>query len=449
MDRFQEGFQGYGGRYVGYMIIMALTRFRVIKVVFQSLVLTLLLVLLEKFSGGRKIYYLSVILIFAMPIWMKSQTIAWASGFANYVTSVTFTLVYMVHIYKLLDEDTPQELEDKKLIHTVGFFLLGVVNSLIVEHFTMLNICLCIFTIGFSYLKFKKLCRTDVAYLLGVIISVIVMFSNPCYGNVFSGTDNYRHVVRGGILNSLGIGFAKIANFSLLHFALVMLVLAEVMLLALKSHKESLSPWQKVFAGVSTYGFAIGAVLLAVKYAMRENNLAIYSFKLMALAICMVGGAVMAVGIISFSCKRFFQCMLPLISILILNAQFLFVNPVTPRCFFGSYIMFILLIYQLMNLVPEEKWTAFDGNKAQLMQLMVAYIAILFNLFIYARIHREDKARNEYVRRQAEAGEKIIGIEKLSLEEYVHDITLKADWEWDGYKEFYGIDMDVEIVVIE
>ena len=33
-------------------------------------------------------------------------------------------------------------------------------------------------------------------------------------------------------------------------------------------------------------------------------------------------------------------------------------------------------------LVPEEKWTAFDGNKAQLVQLAVAYIAILFNLFI-------------------------------------------------------------------
>jgi len=449
MERFREGFQGYGGRYVGYMIIMSLTRFRVVKVVLQSFVLSLLLYLLEKFAGGRKVYYLSVIIMFFMPIWMKSQTIAWAAGFANYVTSVTFTLIYMVHIYRLLNEEENQEKEGMKLIQLVGYYLLAIVNSLIVEHFTMLNICLVIFALIYSYIKYKKISKVDVAYLLGIITGVIAMFSNPCYGNVFSGSDSYRHVARGGMLNSLYTGFAKIANLSLLHFAFVILILAEVMILAFRAHKEGLSSWQKLCAGISVYGFAIGAVLLAVKYAMRENNSVIYSYKLMALAICMVVGAVLAVGIISFSRKRFFQCMLPLVSILILDGQFLFVNPVTPRCFFGSYIMFIVLVYQLMILVPEEKWTAFDCKKSQMVQLMVAYIAILFNLFIYARIYGEDKARNEYVRKQAEAGNKIIGIERLSLEEYVHDITLKADWEWDGYKEFYGIDMDVEIVVIK
>lgn len=449
MDRLREGFQGYGGRYVGYMIIMTLTRFRVVKVVFQSLVLSLLLYLLEKFAGGRKVYYLSVIIMFFMPIWMKSQTIAWAAGFANYVTSVTFTLIYMVHIYRLLDEEKPQEIEARKLIQLVGYFFLAIVNSLIVEHFTMLNICLVIFALAYSYIKNKKVSKVDVAYLLGIITGVIAMFSNPCYGNVFSGSDSYRHVARGGMLNSLYTGFAKIANLSLLHFAFVILIFAEVMILAFRARKEDFSKWQKICAGISVYGFAIGAVILAVKYAMRENNSVIYSYKLMVLAICMVGGAVLAVGIISFSSKRFFQCMLPLVSILILDGQFLFVNPVTPRCFFGSYIMFIVLIYQLMILVPEGNWSFFDGHKVQLVLLAVAYLAVLFNLFIYARIYGEDKARNEYVRQQSEAGCKVVTIKRLSLEEYVHDITLKADWEWDGYKEFYGIDMDVEIVVID
>ena len=40
-------------------------------------------------------------------------------------------------------------------------------------------------------------------------------------------------------------------------------------------------------------------------------------------------------------------------------------------------------------------------------------------------------------------------VNHLSNENFVHDITLDDDFSWDCYKEFYGLDSDIRIVVNE
>ena len=44
-----------------------------------------------------------------------------------------------------------------------------------------------------------------------------------------------------------------------------------------------------------------------------------------------------------------------IISIVIPAAPFLLVSPMSYRCFCGSYIFWIVLIYQLLALIPETR----------------------------------------------------------------------------------------------
>lgn len=449
MERLQTAFDGYGGRYVGYMIIMAITRSKLLKLVFEAAVLTLLLYVLERFSKGRKTYYISLLFMFLMPLWMRSQTIAWASGFANYVTSSCFTLIYVVHIYSLMDNEDEDSLKTKKatLLRIIGFFLLGAVNALIVEHFTILNICLVLFVVVYSLISYKRVKPLDIAYLCGVILGAVLMFSNSSYGNILSGTDGYRNVGEKNLLHTIASGYMKICNYGLLHIALVICVLSLCLVYVYVQHKDTLGSKAKLIAGLCIGGFVIGAMLLCWKNILRENNALITSVKLAALGACMVVALIVAVGILAWKGRRFLQCMLPIMAILILDGVFLVAEPVTPRCFMGSYVWFIVLIYQLTYLVPEDKWTYLNHNRTQIALLVMSYIVLLFNLFIYARIFGEDRARTQYIRQEAEAGNMKVLIQELSCEEYVHDITLSKDWEWDGFKDFYNIDMDVEIIV--
>ena len=88
MERLANWFDGYGGRYLGYIIILLLAKFYPLKVISQALVLTLLVYMLDRLSYENQTEYVSVIFLFFMPLSIFSDTIGWTSGFANYITSV-------------------------------------------------------------------------------------------------------------------------------------------------------------------------------------------------------------------------------------------------------------------------------------------------------------------------------------------------------------------------
>lgn len=214
VSHLKNFFDGYGGRYLGYLIIMTLTRSEILKTVFMGAVLTLLCFLVREISGYEYADLLTAVALFLSPLPMFSQTVGWVSGYANYVTSVTFTMIYMAWFLRFLKQKEPK----KCVVQVVLLALLGLANTLIVEHFTIYNVVLAAVTSVYSYRKFGKrgkriVCLQPLGYLLGCLAGAAWMFSNSAYRHVADGTDWYRQVDRDSLVKTMFKGIGRICVF--------------------------------------------------------------------------------------------------------------------------------------------------------------------------------------------------------------------------------------------
>ena len=66
-ERVARWFDGYGGRYFGYFLILLLTRVYSAKVLVQALVMTHLVYIMNLLSYSRRTEFITVIFLFFMP----------------------------------------------------------------------------------------------------------------------------------------------------------------------------------------------------------------------------------------------------------------------------------------------------------------------------------------------------------------------------------------------
>ena len=99
IERLNTWFDNYSGRYVGNLIVLALTRSNLLKTITMAFMLTGIIYFVEKLTREKWTFYLSILLMIFLPKAVFRQAIVWTSGFSNYVMSVFFTLIY-VDVYK-------------------------------------------------------------------------------------------------------------------------------------------------------------------------------------------------------------------------------------------------------------------------------------------------------------------------------------------------------------
>ncbi|MCI5840901.1 MAG: hypothetical protein MRZ96_03335 [Clostridium sp.] len=103
-----------------------------------------------------------------------------------------------------------------------------------------------------------------------------------------------------------------------------------------------------------------------------------------------------------------------LLSIPVLIAPLLVVNPIGPRCFFPPYfigiIFCICLFYYITDIVSLSERQVFTMNTAF---SAAGATMLIFMLVIYVPIHSYDVKRNEYAVKQAEAGYETVTLCKL------------------------------------
>ena len=93
------------------------------------------------------------------------QLVVWTAGYANYVTSMFFTLLFIAYVYPIFQETMPR----RKVWHCLPLFVLAVINALIVEHLTIYNVVLACGVLVYTICVHRKVVASHVAYLIGSV----------------------------------------------------------------------------------------------------------------------------------------------------------------------------------------------------------------------------------------------------------------------------------------
>ena len=142
--------------------------------------------------------------------------------------------------------------------------------------------------------------------------------------------------------------------------------------------------------------------------------------------------------------------LLLLLSIPVLVAPLLIVNPIGPRCFFPPYFMLTASCVLLWAYLEEKtEMMHHIENGLTIMLFSGCFACLVFIFSMYSTIHNYEMKRNEYVKKQVEAGYDTAVVCKLPYgsQVWTGDPT-SGIWE-ERYKYFYNIDQEVEFELVD
>ena len=109
LKRLQTGFVDYNGRYAGNLLVMALTRVRLLRAAVMAVVYTATALLARNFASSKKnvVFLFGVALFFLLPKRIFVQAVVWTSGFTNYVPSILLVFCYFCLIKNIFEKEKP------------------------------------------------------------------------------------------------------------------------------------------------------------------------------------------------------------------------------------------------------------------------------------------------------------------------------------------------------
>lgn len=456
IERLKGWFEGYNGRYLGNLLVLALTRSVILRNIVMSAVLFGIMYLSYRIVNKNRLYiFLLVVALFiTIPRYVFRQSIVWTAGFSNYVPSIMFSLIFILTVKNIFEEEKPSY---KNALIPLMFFI-GLAGGLFVEHITIYNVGVAVIVILFAFIKYKKIFFTHVSFLIGTLVSAVIMFSNSSYGIISSNNDEYRtmalsigKIARQAYENSKVIYKEMVFNNILLNVFLCIAVVSLGLTFLKKNNSSRLNKAFLYCALILNIAYVVYTILLTVypywcitldvPGVMPKFNIAFTAMYLITLAIIPI--------LCIRDVNRLAKLLLPLISVAIMAVPLLIVTPIGSRCFFPTYVMFTVFGAEIINYVmPEGK----NASKS-IVCVVISSIILIGGIYygcIYHTIHKYDVKRIDYMNEQIEDGNKIIKMSILPYPDYVWAGTPENDTEiWAvRMKKFYGVDENTEFEYI-
>lgn len=443
IERLINWFDNYSGRYVGNLIVLALTRSNMLKAFVMAICLTGIIFLVDRLSNQSKVgFYFIVVNLLFMPILLLRQAVVWTSGFANYTTSIFLTLIYVFYVKEIYEDERPFYSK----VSIPFLFILGGVNTLIVEHLTLYNIFLSIYVIIVVYIKYKKIYIQHVSYSIGTIIGTLYMFSNSVYKSVATGKDSYRSIGgEEGIVTKIFNSYVDvISREGFLNNTILNIGLCIIGVLVWKKLKEQMSEKTKKIGNCCIVVIIAYAVTSVINEMSGVQQLKLLRIAEAGATLAFIFAWVVLVLIIPVTYNKRLKLLFILGSVGCMIAPLFVVTPIGSRCFFPSYIMQIYFALELYSLVGEK-------NKNRVSRCLkyfglICGLSYLYLCYIYGMIFLCDQKRVAEAKNKVEAGEKVIQVENLPYEKYVWCSRPEKGSVWEErFKLFYGIDNEITI----
>lgn len=445
IERLNTWFDNYSGRYLGNLIVLVLTRSNIIKALVMAFCLTGIFVCIEKLLKKKWAFYLSMALFVLLPRAIFRQAVAWTAGFANYVTSIFLTLLFIVYMYHIFEDKV--EKQDFKMC--IPLFLLGIANTLIVEHLTLYNVVLALFVIIFTYIKFKKIYIQYILYFTGTILGTVIMFSNSVYSSIQMQEDGYRSVAQNGIIQQITESYFKIIYKELISGNLwvnLALLLAFLNLYVMLK-KDKVSSKKMCILKVCLYvmGIFVTWTFLSVTGIGDSSKPHEFMYLEGIFSLLFLVAVITSGIIISLHYGNFWRIAFILGSILCMTAPLFVVNPIGSRCFFATYCMFAVLLCELLRIFPNKDFLFFGVKRAC---VIISISGFAFYSAVFLLIYKSDKDRIKYVRQEVSANSKEIEIIHLPFEGFVWTPTPVVEPWITRYKLFYNIPEDIDLIPV-
>lgn len=457
LDRLSDWFADYNGRYAGNLLVLALTRSKLLSAVVMGASFVGVCLLPARFasSGSLSACAFGTLLFLLLPREIFSQAVAWTSGFSNYVPPILLTLLYFTLIKNIFDENGPMY----SGLMWVPAVISGFAGALFMENVTLFNIGASLVIIGYTYVRFKKLYFVHLSHLAASVAGAVLMFSNSAYGLIADKQDFYRTTVfERGFFATVTENLKEIAERlfaeNTVTLSLFSVLLAALCIVYIRSGNE------RKKKRISLTAMNINALCLVPFYCKgrlydwdlffeSESYALITAAVLSVIALAYFISALIIV-LICIDCRKIkSKATFLMFGMLLIIIPLIFVSPIGPRCFFPSYLLLmgvcvLLFVYLKEKLSPDAVTVKRTG--AALVSVCIILMSFLFG--VYGVIHWYDARRNELAKRQAQEGFKTVMMYYLPYTYYVWNGDPDIE-PWDShYKAFHGIDEEVKLKFI-
>ncbi len=375
-----------------------------------------------KFKHKKLLILLTFSSILFMNIFTFSQTVTWLAGNITYLFVIPLILIYFYIIYNNKDNN--------KLVNILLIFL-NIIIPMFVEHMAIILILLNIYFVVKDYIKNKTINKKLIVFTLISIISFATMYFS--LGNrIRSGMENLE-------FNKLSI-FGKVLynipnlvfyTYRINYFLILLLVIGNIILIN-KNVKNKLI--KIILYLIELIAFIPTGIYLLESFNVinnlgLDNNIyiIIYYFLLTVINFVLLIKNKNELAIIFYS--------MGFVSNLVMLA-----SPTWGyRTSLGTYL-FLIITY----LIIIDKY--YKKNKfIEISTILITILGMLFYLIFYTSIYRANKDNEEIIKN----ANKTKRIELIAYPGFAPcNINPTDPYHLKRFKEYYKIDEDVEIVIV-
>ena len=442
IEKLQNHFKDYNGRYLGNLLVIVLTRSNILKSLFMAITYFgigyLIKRIVNKNSNGVMIF--SMLMLFLMNKLVFRETIVNTSGFINYTFNMLLVLIFIAYIKDVFKKVNFKE----KWYNLVLLFILGVSSTLFMEHITTYLLALCVVLCIYSYVKYKKIPKSFLVYFAGVVIGSIIMFTNGAYLHVVKGDDFYRTVTtKQSIIVTMARNyFNKIQTNSFSRNLIINFVVSALMVAltckflannkVVKWKVNSLKILNVIIIFYSLFlilgnKFNFNVVIGSSHYVTGFMT-AIYCLSLLLITLLIFFDKSKYYDRIIGYKLIFYMC-----SIVVILAPLLVLTPVGYRCSLPAIVIYVLMASELYNLLITDK----KGYITKV--LFICLVMVLGSyLHIYHTVYVDNNERYESVKKQMELHMNPVYIKRTKYDDYIwKNNPVNSTWDM-RFLDFYG-----------
>jgi len=450
IDRLNSFFVNYNGRYLGNLLVILLTRFRVIRALLMGAFLTLIVFLINKNikNSNKTTLIFAALSIVLLPKPIFRQAIAWTSGFSNYVPPILLCLVWLYLSRNLF---LKREITIKN-IWAFPVLILGICSCLFMEHVSLYLTILAFAGIIYCLKQKIKINLSQITYLLGTLIGLVFMFQNEAYHHVVVGDDFYRNVHKDNIIiQSIKRYFYTIYDNLFLNNTIILIIIAcccVFLFFKFIYKKKDIKHIKLLTTSLSVIVFYAVYSLGSCFFSEWEKFVLIFKALEGLLTIMYFFALVIFLLLVPTNISKdrlFFY----LISIIVMTLPLLVVSPVTPRCFYPMYVLWCVFVLQLLcdcfKYIKSDfffKVINYFGS-SMLLVSMFYYLCIIFSAFYVTN------QMIEYIKYQKSINSQEYILPKTVYEDYMKHPYPHDDTNMNRFKLFYNIDKRVKITFID